>query len=102
MLVFATGTLGVLLLRRGHAQQAADLLVAAIIGRQDPQQALAVEPIGLRPARPAADKDAGGFHHMVAHAVREQPGAARPLRILRESASGGAGPTTGVGMAGPF
>ena len=82
MLVFAMGTLGVLLLRRGQAQQAADLLVAAIIGRQDPQQALTVEPIGLRPARPAADKDAGGSTTWL-----HTPFASSPVQLAAEDPS---------------
>ena len=68
----AVRALGILLRGRWHAKDAADLVIALMTRRQNPKQALRVEPIGLGPPRPSVDQDAGRLDDMVDHVVGEQ------------------------------
>ena len=72
MLALTMLALGVFLIGRRHAHHAADMPLASMVSRQHPQQALRVEPIGLRPPGAPADQDACGLQHVVRDAMRDK------------------------------
>jgi len=66
--------LGVLFVRGRHSHDRANLSVTPPVAHQDPQQALGIQPVGLRASRTAAHEDAGWLDDMVADVMSsEQP-----------------------------
>jgi hypothetical protein len=65
VLAFAVRALGVLLGGRGDAKHAADMVIALMARRQNSEQALRVEPIGLGPPRSSVDEDAGRLDDII-------------------------------------
>jgi hypothetical protein len=72
VLAFAVRALGVLLGGRWDAKDAADLVIALMARRQNSEQALRVEPIGLGPPRSSVDEDAGRLDNMIDDVVGMQ------------------------------
>src|ERR1700682_3770800 len=64
--------LGILLIWRRHANNAAGFAITAQISHQDAQHALRIEAIRLGPARPAVDEDAGGLKHIAGNTMFSQ------------------------------
>ena len=60
---------------------AASVVLAAHQGRQGPDQAVDVNAVGLGPARPAVDHEAGAVEHMVVDAVGAQD-AVQPEAVV--------------------
>src|SRR6476619_2088898 len=72
MLTFAMWSLGILLVRRRHADHAASFVVAGQISCQDTQHALGVEAVGFGATSPAIDENAGRFEHIAFYVMPDQ------------------------------